>query len=163
MGVKVSETRHETRMATATVMANSLKSRPTIPPMKSTGMKTAASEMVIAMIVKTISREPSRAASRRLLPCSMWRTMFSSMTIASSTTRPVARVSAISERLFKLKPMNDITPKVARIDTGSAKAGIKVADRFLRKRKMTMMTSPIVSTSVNWTSLTDSRMEVLRS
>ena len=35
-------------------------------------------------------------------PISMWRTMFSSITMASSTTKPTESVSAISERLFRL-------------------------------------------------------------
>ena len=50
------------------VTANSWKSRPTSPPMKSTGMKTATSESVIERIVKPISREPSSAASQHRLP-----------------------------------------------------------------------------------------------
>ena len=39
-------------MAAPIVTANSRKSRPTIPPMKRTGMKTAASEIVIETMVK---------------------------------------------------------------------------------------------------------------
>ncbi len=70
-----------------------------MPPMNSTGMNTAASDTVIDRMVKPISREPWRAASIRLSPASMWRTMFSSITIASSTTKPTQSVSAISERL----------------------------------------------------------------
>ena len=31
----------------------------------------------------------------------MWRTMFSSITIASSTTKPIERISAIIDRLFE--------------------------------------------------------------
>ena len=62
-------------------------------------MKTAASESVIDRIVNPISLAPIRAASRRPLPSSMWRTMFSSMTTASSTTKPTQRVSAISEMM----------------------------------------------------------------
>ena len=62
-------------------------------------MKTAASEMVIDRIVNPISREPSNAACSGGLPISMCRTMFSSMTIASSTTKPTESVSAISDRL----------------------------------------------------------------
>ena len=42
----------------------------------------------------------------------MWRTMFSIITIASSTTKPVPMVSAISDRLSSEKPQNHITPKV---------------------------------------------------
>jgi hypothetical protein len=67
--------------------------------MNSTGRNTAASEAVMETIVKPISRAPTRAASMRGFPSSMWRTMFSSMTMASSTMNPTARVSAMSERL----------------------------------------------------------------
>jgi len=70
--------------------------------MKSTGRKTATREMVMETIVKPISREPTRAASIGRLPSSMWRTMFSSMTMASSTTKPTDRVRAIRERLSRL-------------------------------------------------------------
>ena len=73
-----------------------------MPPMKRIGMKTAASEIVIEMIVKPISREPLSAASNTPSPRSMCRTMFSSMTIASSTTKPTESVRAMSERLSRL-------------------------------------------------------------
>ncbi len=70
-----------------------------MPPMNSTGRKTAASEAVMETMVKPISRAPTRAASIRPIPSSMWRTMFSSITIASSTMNPTARVRAIRDRL----------------------------------------------------------------
>ena len=70
--------------------------------MNSTGMNTATSDSVIERMVKPISREPSSAACSGGLPISMWRTMFSSMTMASSTTKPTDSVSAISERLSRL-------------------------------------------------------------
>ncbi len=84
------------------VTANSCSSRPTTPPMKSTGMNTAASDTVIETMVKAISAEPSKAARIGCLPISMCRTMFSSITIASSTTKPTESVRAISERLSRL-------------------------------------------------------------
>jgi hypothetical protein len=65
-------------------------------------MNTAASEVVIVRIVKPISFEPASAAVSGRSPFSRWRTMFSNMTIASSTTNPVAIVSAIRLRLFRL-------------------------------------------------------------
>ena len=43
------------------------------------------------------------AASSGVSPRSMWRTMFSSITIASSTTKPIERISAIIDRLSRLK------------------------------------------------------------
>ena len=73
-----------------------------MPPMNRIGMKTAASDTVIDTMVKAISFDPSSAACMRVLPISMWRTMFSSMTIASSTTKPTDSVSAISVRLLRL-------------------------------------------------------------
>jgi hypothetical protein len=48
------------------------------------------------------SRVPRRAASRAGMPASTWREMFSSTTTASSTTKPVAIVRAISDRLSML-------------------------------------------------------------
>ena len=56
MGVRVRETKPETRMAIPMVTANSWSSRPRMPPMNSTGMKTAASESVMDRMVKPISR-----------------------------------------------------------------------------------------------------------
>ena len=99
IGVRVSETRPEMSTDTPMTTANSWSSRPMTPPMKSTGMNTAASDKVIETMVKPISREPLSAASSRLSPVSMWRTMFSSITMASSTTKPTPRVRAISDRL----------------------------------------------------------------
>ena len=67
MGVSEIDTKPEIRIATPIVTANSWKRRPTIPPMKSMGMKTAASEIVIDRIVKPISFDPLNAASHRRL------------------------------------------------------------------------------------------------
>ena len=73
-----------------------------MPPISSRGMNTAVSDSVIERIVNPISRAPSSAASIGRFPFSMCRTMFSSITIASSTTNPTASVSAISDRLSRL-------------------------------------------------------------
>ncbi|MNL66257.1 hypothetical protein D3C87_1906940 [compost metagenome] len=48
-------------------------------------------------------------------------------TMASSTTKPVAMVSAISVRLLIEKSRNTITAKVPTSDSGTATAGIIVA------------------------------------
>ena len=70
--------------------------------MKKIGMNTATSEIEIDMMVNAISREPLSAASNGAMPSSTWRTMFSSITIASSTTRPTASVMPSSEMLSRL-------------------------------------------------------------
>ncbi|MEA2166591.1 MAG: hypothetical protein QOK37_4718 [Thermoanaerobaculia bacterium] len=97
--MSVSETKPETRIAAPIVTANSWKRRPRMPPMKRIGMKTAVSEIVIETMVKPISFDPFSAASSGFSPISMCRTIFSSMTIASSTTKPTDSVRAMSERL----------------------------------------------------------------
>ena len=93
----------------------------------------------------------------------MWRTMFSSITIASSTTKPTERMSAIIDRLFRLKPSNCITVNVPRIENGRASAGIIVADPLCRNAKMTPMTSTSVTSIVTWMSSKAARIVFERS
>src|SRR6516165_8900163 len=57
-------------------------------------MNTAMSESVIDTMVKPISRALWIAAAMGERPSSRWRTVFSMTTTASSTTKPVASVSA---------------------------------------------------------------------
>ncbi len=102
MGVKVTETRPEARMATQMVTANSRNRRPMMPLMNRTGMKTAASESVMETMVNPISFDALRDAWIGFSPRSMCRTMFSSMTIASSTTKPTQRIKAIKDMLSRL-------------------------------------------------------------
>ncbi len=102
IGVRVSETTAETRIVTASVMANSRKRRPTTSLMNKRGMSTAMSETVSDIMVKPICSEPLSAACIGLMPSSMKREMFSIITMASSTTKPVEMVSAIKVRLFRL-------------------------------------------------------------
>src|SRR5919108_5004014 len=89
--------------------------------------------------------------------------MFSIMTIASSTTKPVEIVSAISVRLLRLNPAKYMAAKVPTSDNGTATAGITVVESFLRNRKITATTRATVRSSSNWTSATDARIVVVRS
>ena len=66
--------------------------------------------------------------------------MFSITTIASSTTNPVAMVSAISERLSSVYPIRYIAPNVAMMDTGTDTLGINV-DQALRRKMNTTRTT----------------------
>ena len=128
-------------MAIAIVTANSRNTRPTMPPISSTGMNTAISEKVIDTMVKPISREPLSAASNGRMPPSIWRTMFSSMTMASSTTKPTESVSASSVMLLIEKSKAYIAAQVAISEIGTASAGMMVAVAERRNRKITRMTS----------------------
>ncbi|MOA33235.1 hypothetical protein D3C78_1545160 [compost metagenome] len=78
--------------------------------------------------------------------------------MASSTTKPVAMVSAISERLFRLKPHRYMAAKVPIRETGTATAGISVARPERRKMKTTRITSPMAITSDCSTSASEARI-----
>ena len=69
IGVSVSDTAAEMAMAIVSVTANSWNSRPRMPPMNSSGMNTATSEMLIEITVKPICRAPGeRRLHRRHAP-----------------------------------------------------------------------------------------------
>src|SRR5260221_4034016 len=89
--------------------------------------------------------------------------MFSITTMASSTTKPVAIVSAISVRLLMEKPTRYITPNVPTSDSGTATLGMNVAGALRKKRKITITTSATASKSSNSTSRTEARIVTVRS
>ena len=93
----------------------------------------------------------------------MRRAMFSSITIASSTTKPVAMVSAIRVRLLSENPASSITPKVATSDSGTAIEGMIVAGTVRRNTKVTSTTRPIASSSSCCTPLIEARIDSVRS
>ena len=99
IGVVVSEMTSEIRIDTVNVMENSRNRRPRMPPISTKGMNTATSDKLIESTVNPTSWAPRKAARVRVIPASMCRVVFSITTIASSTTNPVAMVSAISEKL----------------------------------------------------------------
>ena len=94
----------DTSTAAATVKANSVNSRPVLPVMNASGVNTAARVTVIATTAKAISFDPCRAARNGGMPSSIWRWMFSSTTMASSTTRPMASTSPSRVRVLMVKP-----------------------------------------------------------
>src|SRR5579872_317757 len=81
--------------------------------------------------------------------------------MASSTTRPVARVIPNSVSELIEKPNILINAKVPINDTGMVTAGIIVARQSNKNRKITMMTMTIASSSVVTTSLTESPTTVV--
>ena len=127
------------------------------------GRNTATSEMLMDSTVKPTSRAPMNAAFMRGTPFSMCREMFSSTTIASSTTKPVAMVSAISDRLSIEKPSRYIAPNVPMIEIGTATLGISVARQLRRNRNTTITTSATAMISVCSVSRSDARIVVERS
>ena len=69
--------------------------------------------------------------------------------IASSTTMPMASVSASSVRLLIENPRKYITANVDTIDVGMANAGMIVARMFLRNTKMMSTTRTAATMSVS--------------
>src|SRR5512137_2209852 len=85
------------------------------------------------------------------------------MTMASSTTKPTDRVSAMRVMLLTEKPRAYMAAKVPTMESGSARLGMSVAETLRRKRKITIITRAMVSSRVNLTSVTDSRIDSVRS
>jgi hypothetical protein len=100
----VTATKPETVSAAATVTANSRKRRPVVSERNVSGRKTATDDTVAAITANEISCMPRRAASIRGVPFSTQRVMFSSTTIASSTTSPIASVIPINVSVLMVKP-----------------------------------------------------------
>ena len=96
IGVRVRATNAEIATAPASATDSSRNSRPVLPSMKPTGRNTATSTVVVAMTANATCLVPRDAATSRGSPRSARRWMFSSTTIASSTTRPIASTIASS-------------------------------------------------------------------
>ena len=102
-----------------------------------------------------------RVASRGDRPSAMWRSTFSTTTIASSTTMPIASTRPKSDSMFSEKPNAAITANVPISDTGIASSGITLARQVCRKTSTTSTTSTIASNSVWMTALIDSRTKIV--
>ena len=123
IGVRVRDTTRDTRIAAERVTANSRNSRPVSPPMSSSGMNTATSERHRQHGETDLAGAGDRRLDRRIaLPRCVGRCS-STTTMASSTTKPVAMISAISDRLFRLKSHRYMTAKVPISETGTARLG----------------------------------------
>src|SRR5690606_22426491 len=90
-----------------------------------------------------------RVASRGDNPSSaITRSTFSTTTMASSTSNPMASTIANIVSVLIEKPKADSTAKVPRSTTGTAMVGIKVARKFCRNKYITQNTNTIASISV---------------
>ena len=110
----------------ATVSANGRNHSPAPPPMKATGMNTAMIENVVAVTARPISAVPLRAAVMRSAPRSMWRTMFSRTTMASSISTPIASDRPSSVMKLSVKPHAHTAMNAAMTEVGSDSAVMSV-------------------------------------
>ena len=127
------------------------------------GAYTAASVMVIAMIGPTSSLAASIAARIGRFPSWRCRSMFSTITIASSTTRPTDSTIASSVNRFTVKPAASIRKTAPTSEIGIATIGISTDRNEPRNRKMTTMTISAASTMVVITSSIDACTETVAS
>ena len=120
--------------APASVNANSVNSTPVRPPWKPIGRYTAISVVVIATTGQASSRAPRIEASNGDMPSSMWRWMFSSTMIASSTTMPIASTIASNVSRLIVKPISSIRNSAPTSDSGTVTAGISTLRNEPRNR-----------------------------
>ena len=130
---------------------------PVEPPKNAIGRNTAVSTSPMPISAPVISSIDFSAACRGLR-CSVVMSLstFSTTTIASSTSRPIASTMPNSVSVLIEKPATASTAKVPSSTTGTAMVGISVARQFCRNRNMTRKTRTIASISVSTTWWTDS-------
>ncbi len=93
----------------------------------------------------------------------MFRSTFSTTTMASSTTMPMASTRPKSESVLIENPNASITANVPTIEIGTATSGMIEARQVCRNSTTTMTTSSVASNSVLMTSLIDSRTNTVGS
>ncbi len=132
----------------AMVSANWRYSWPVMPPRNAVGRNTAISTSVIAMTGPVTSVMAWIVASRGASPLSMWCDAFSTMTMASSTTMPIARTRPNSVSRLIEKPRNGMNANAPMIVTGTVVAGTSSARQLWRKTRITMSTRTPASARV---------------
>ena len=128
------------------------------------GTNTADSVTPMPTRAGVISRMDWRVACLGDMPVScITRSTFSTTTMASSTSRPMASTMANMVSVLIEYPASDSTPKVPSSTTGTAMAGIIVARKFCRKMNITMTTRIMASPSALTTSLMEARTKGVES
>ena len=106
----------------------------------------------------TNSRAPVMAAWNGFMPSDKCRSMFSTMTMASSTTMPTHKTMASSVSKLTVKPASCMRKNAPMMDSGMAATGTSTARSDPMKRKITTTTMSSVSAKVFRTSLIASRI-----
>ena len=131
--------------------------------MKAIGTKTPVIASDVAMIGPVTSRMAATVASRGLRPSPMLRWTFSTTTIASSTTIPMARINPNRDSTLIENPKASISENVPTMDTGTASSGMSAARQVCRKTMTTTTTRPMASRSVLRTALMESETKTVGS
>jgi hypothetical protein len=122
------------------------------------GANTATKTIDVAITAPVTSRMLATAAARASRPRScISRSTFSITTMASSTTRPVARVRPNRVKVLIENPNSSTKAKVPTKDTGRVSATMTTLRQPWRNRKITAITRTTASMSVVTTSSTEAR------
>src|SRR5436853_184764 len=116
--------------------------------MNAVGTNTAHKTSAVAIIGLVTSLIARLAASTGDNPREILRSTFSTTTIASSTTMPIARTRPNNERLLMENPSASMTANVPTSDTGTAASGIIEARHVWRNTITTITTSRMASSNV---------------
>src|SRR5436309_459956 len=131
--------------------------------MNAVGTKTAHNTSAVATIGLVTSLIARFAASVGESPRPIFRWTFSTTTIASSTTMPMASTSPNNERLLIENPNANMTANVPISDTGIAASGMIEARQVWRKMITTITTSKIASSNVCTTASIECRTNTVGS
>jgi len=101
-GTTVRDTNRDASSEIVTVIAKGRKISPACPPTSPIGRNTATVVRVELVTAPATSLTALMIESRPHSPSPWWRLMFSITTIESSTTRPIATVSAPSVRMLSV-------------------------------------------------------------
>jgi len=120
--------------------------------MKSTGRNTAASDNVIEIMVNPISRDPFSAAANGVSPASIC-----AHDVLEHDDRVIDHEADAERERHQREVIEAVAQEVhgregADNREGQCQAGNDRGERFRKKRKITITTRPIVSSSVNCTS-----------
>ncbi len=118
---------------------------------------------VVATTAKNTCLAPRSAATSGGSPSSMRRWMFSTTTMASSTTRPMASTRASRVKRLIENPIGASTMKVDRMQIGATIEGIKAERQLPRKTKFTIATRASDRPMVIQTSWIASRVNMVQS
>ena len=115
--------------------------------MKLTGRSTESKDRDAATMALNTSLAPRKTESRRLKPMARYRSTFSETTIESSTTIPMAMMSARRETRLKEKPASRYRTGAADSAMGMAKMTESAVFNFPRKSRTMMATTMAVMKS----------------
>ena len=105
MGVSIKAQMSDSTIMMVTIQPSCLNSTPVIPLTMVNGKNTAISVSVDAITERATSLVPFTAACIGAEPRSMWVVTFSSTTMASSTTIPMAMDKADRDTIFNELPV----------------------------------------------------------